>query len=171
MEPAGEQKGNTIMALKLLARLWPAKLAQPSTQSGPFDLIDLDADPFVPHESWKVEEHRKGGQFRWESTKVRLHWSRNQTSMSSIEGNELRVEIRGQSVYNANLLDYLLKNNHLIPEECEDKRVFFWGTIYRNSDVRLCVRCLCSDGDRWYSFYRSLNAPWDDDHPAAMPCW
>jgi hypothetical protein len=40
----------------------------PTTQ----DVIDLDADPFVPN-CWNVEEHHKGGQFQWDPAKVMLY--------------------------------------------------------------------------------------------------
>lgn len=33
----------------------------------PEHLIDLDANPFIPYDGCKVEEHQKGGQFRWDA--------------------------------------------------------------------------------------------------------
>lgn len=111
-------------------------------------IIDLDADPRIPYDGWNVEEHKKGGQFTWDPTKVALFLSKKQQE-GSIEGNKLRKEMADQPVYNANLLDYLLDNPHLIPEEWKGKAVFFWGTIYRNSDGYLCVRCLFWNGGHW----------------------
>jgi hypothetical protein len=94
----------------------------PTTQ----DVIDLDADPVVPN-CRNVEEH----QGSW------------------IEGTKLREELRAYNPSNANLLDYLLKHPHLIPEEWSSKYVFFWGTLYRNSVGNLYVRCLCWGRNRW----------------------
>ena len=100
---------------------------------------------------------------------MKLYLSKKQKGSSYIEGNKLREELKGQPVYNANLLDYLLKNPYPIPEEWKGKYVFFWGTVYRNSDDRLCVRCLYWSGDRryWSSYW--LDSDWLDSDPAAVP--
>jgi hypothetical protein len=139
----------------------------------PEHLIDLDADPFVPN-GWEVEEHQKGGQFTWDASKVSLDLSKKQ-QRGVIEGNKLREKLKGQKVFNANLLDDLLKNPHLIPEEWKQKTngyttyVFFWGTIYRRSDGLLCVRCLFWRGDRWRWGSLWLDSDWDGGRPAAVP--
>lgn len=130
-------------------------------------LVDLDADPFVPG-GWKVEEHQKGGRFRWDAAKVELYFSEPQRRGRSIEGNKLRSTLKGQSVFNANLLDYLLKNPHLIPEAWKGKCIFFWGTIYRYSVGRLCVRCLFWLGDGWGWGSRWLGHAWGGRSPAAL---
>src|SRR5205807_6458708 len=107
----------------------------------PKHLVDLDADPFIP-KGWSVPEgcHQKGGIFTWGASKVSLYLSESQKEGKWTEGKELRKDLAGKPVFNANLLDYLLKNPHLIPEEWNDQFVFFWGTIYRVSDDGLCVR-------------------------------
>jgi hypothetical protein len=116
-----------------------------------------------------VEEHWKGGQFRWDASKVALYLSKKQKDGKQLEGNKLREELRGKPVYNANLLDFLLKHPHLIPEEWKGKYVFFWGTVYRFSDGFLCVRYLCWSGDGWYWSGRWLGGGWLDLNPAAVP--
>jgi hypothetical protein len=133
----------------------------------PEHLIDLDADPFTPN-GWKVEEHQKGGQFKWDASKVALYLSKKQQH-GVIEGNKLREELKGKPVYNANLLDYLLKNPHLIPEKWKGKYVFFWGTVYRDSGGSLCVRDLFWGGGGWSWSGRWLDRGWFDDDPAAVP--
>lgn len=110
-------------------------------------IIDLDASPFVP-EGWKVEEHKQGGQFEWDPTKVALHLADGQ--QNGIVGTELRKLLEGQPVMNANLLDYLLKNPQLIPEDWKGKAAFFWGTVYRFDGGRLCVRYLLWNGSVWF---------------------
>ncbi|MDE2001222.1 MAG: hypothetical protein KGI60_01480, partial [Patescibacteria group bacterium] len=95
-------------------------------------LIDCDADPFVPN-GWLVEKHQKGGSFKWDAAQVKLYLSNQQRNDKAIEGNKLRRELVDKPVLNANVLDYLLANPHLIPEEWKGKAVFFWGTIYRDS--------------------------------------
>ncbi len=133
----------------------------------PEHVINCDADPFVP-DGWSVEEHRKGGAFKWNAEGVTLHLDKRQENGKWIEGNKLREALAGKPVLNANALDYLLANPHLIPEEWKGKAVFFWGTIYRNRDGDLCVRCLVWDGVRWYWLALWLGIDWDDDDPAAV---
>ena len=141
-----------------------------STSKNP--IIDLDANPLVPP-MWRVVEHRKGGQFEWDASKIELYRSKKQQSGKIIEGTELHEELKrqglkGRSVLNANALDYLLKNRHLIPEEWKGKNVFFWGTVYRRSDGKLYVRCLFWFGHRWDWFDRWLGNEFDDNFPAAL---
>ena len=134
-------------------------------------VIDLDADPRIPHEGWKVEEHRKGGQFKWDASKIQLFLTKQQLEGGSNEGNKLRKlwkELADMPVYNANLLYYLSDNPHLIPQEWKDKAVCFWGTIYRNSDGRLFVRYLVWDGERWLRDDCWLNSFFGADYPSAV---
>jgi hypothetical protein len=138
----------------------------------PEHLIDLDADPFIPG-GWSVPEgcHQKGGKFKWGSAKVKLYLSPNQKGGQFIEGNKLREELKSQPVYNANLLDYLLKNPYLIPEEWKSQCVSFWGTIYRHSDGRLYVRCVGWGGGGWYWYWYwyCLGNELAQCFPAAVP--
>ena len=133
-------------------------------------VIDCDVTPFVPS-GWKVEEHQKGGALRWdkERQKDALFLAIAQKS-GRIEGNKLRkeLELAKEPVLNANVLDYLLANPHLIPEEWKGKYVFFWGTIYRDSIGGLCVRCLRWNGDEWSWSYRWLDDVWHGNYPAAL---
>jgi hypothetical protein len=116
-----------------------------------------------------LEEHQKGGQFTWDASKVQLYISESQKKLRGIEGNELRKELADKPVYNANLLDYLLKNPHLIPEEWKGKYVFFWGTIYRSSGGSLYVRDLYWRGGRWDWNGGLLDRGWGGSSPAAVP--
>lgn len=116
------------------------------------NIIDTNKDPLIPYKNWTVEEHIKNGKIEWNPEKVSLYISEKQKS-GYINGNELRKEIKNP--LNANVLDYLLNNPHLIPEEWKQdeqgqtRYIFFWGTIYRLSVGRLCVRCLFWGGGRW----------------------
>ena len=69
-----------------------------------------------------------------------------------IEFNKLHEELVEKPLLNANVLDYLLFNPVLIPEEWkrDDQGntlcICFWGTIYRHDSGRfLCVRFLYWD--------------------------
>jgi hypothetical protein len=136
-------------------------------------VIDLNADPFVP-KGCTVEEHQKGGQFKWDATKMTLYLSKEQQDGKWIKGNKLREELRAHnpcnySAFNANLLDYLLKHQHLIPEDWKGKYVFFWGTVYRRPDGTPCVRCLYCGGRVWLWDVDWLGGGWSDSGPAAVP--
>ncbi len=141
-------------------------------------VIDCDADPFNPWEKggWTVEEHQKGGTFTWDASQVELYLASGQMNGKVIEGNRLRKELTEKStpVLNANVLDYLLANPHLIPEEWEKdgqgntRYIFFWGTVYRDCNGCFGVRCLYWDdgGWRWSDFW--LDDGWDNGNPAAV---
>lgn len=115
--------------------------------------INCDAEPFIP-DGWRVEEHQKMSNIKFDPSKIDFYLSKKQKN-GSIEGNKLREELKGKKVLNANVPDYLLKNPQIIPEEWKkdekgDTRfIFFWGTIYRSSRGRLCVRYLYWDGGQW----------------------
>jgi len=120
------------------------------------NIIDCDAGPFCPR-TLEVEEHQKGGQWKWDASKVELYLSATQkhTFKGSGKGNELRKELAGKPVLNANVLDYLLAHPYLIPKEWERNEergslcVFFWGTIYRNTRGVLFVRHLTLGTGGW----------------------
>ena len=131
----------------MMARLLPVVRGKADI-AYPKHLIDCDVDPFVP-DGWLVEKHIKGGQLSFDPTKVKLWLSKVQTKGGVIEGNKLRKELKGQPVLNACILDYLLAHPELIPEEWKGKAVFFWGTIYRDSNGNLYVRCLYWDDEQW----------------------
>jgi len=138
---------------------------QPSTPH----IIDCDVDPLLSDRWMRVEEHEKGGQLAFDPSNIELYLDDNQKDGGSIDGYELRKELADKSTFvlNANVLDYLLANSHLIPKEWTAKRVFFWGTIYRR-DGSLCVRCLCWGDGRWYGGYYWLGSIWHSDCPAAV---
>lgn len=129
--------------------------------------IDCDTDPYVPNR-WSIEEHQKGGTFKFDPANVALHLDKGQKDGKMTEGHKLRKALAKQPVLNANVLDYLLANPHLISEEWKGKAVFFWGTIYRNRDGHLCVRYLFWRGDRWASDFYWLDIDWSGDDPAAV---
>jgi len=130
-------------------------------------IIDCDADPFVP-EGWSIEEHVKSGQLEWDLAKIELYLHESQENFGPLGGHDLRLFLSSKSMMNANVLDYLLANQGLIPEEWKGKAIFFWGTIYRDLDGRLCVRCLYWNGKRWDWGFNYLASAFDDRDPAAL---
>ncbi|MBI3685129.1 hypothetical protein HY250_01875 [Candidatus Azambacteria bacterium] len=136
-------------------------------------VIDCDAAPFVP-KGWSVEEHQKGGQFKFDPAQVRFYLSKPQQNEKWIKGNELRKELSGKPVLNANILDYLFTHPHLIPESWKKdeqgrtRHIFFWGTIYRDANGDLCVRCLYFFGGRWDWGDHWLGIGWSGRCPVAL---
>ncbi len=130
-------------------------------------IIDLEVKPRCPY-GWMIEEHIPGApNYEWDPTKVALYLDEGQKT-GVVKGAELREKLKGQRVFNANLLDSLLSHPELIPDDWKGKKVCFWGTIYRGSDSYLNVRCLCWFGGRWYSSCRWLFIGFDDGYPALV---
>ncbi len=128
-------------------------------------VVDGDADPFCPP-NWKVESHHKMGQIEFDPSKIEL-WLAEGQKNGWLNGKVLRKEIEKlDGVMNANMLDDLLKNPHLIPESWKGKTVFFWGTIYRADNGYLYVRYLYWNGDAWNGCSR-LGNDFNDFNPAA----
>jgi hypothetical protein len=136
-------------------------------------VIDCDADPFVP-EGWKVEEHKQGGQLTFDPSQIEFYLDDGQKGGKSIEGNKLRQRLADKPVLNANVLDYLLANPDLIPDEWKTddagntRYIFFHGTVYRGRGGYLCVRYLCWSGDGWRWGRDWLDDGWDGPYPAAV---
>lgn len=129
-------------------------------------LIDCDSAPFVP-DGLSVEDHKKGGMFKFNPEKISLYLSKKQKK-GSIGGYDLRKELADKPVMNANVLDYLLARPELIPKEWKGKYIFFWGTIYRDSDGDLCVRYLGWNGSEWDWYCNWLDNVFNFGSPAAL---
>jgi hypothetical protein len=117
-----------------------------------------------------VEEHQKRGKFEWNKAKQSsaLYVSRRQKQGERITGDELRTELEGMQLLNACILEYLFVNQDLIPQGWKDKVVSFWGTIYRGSEGRLCVRCLYWDGRFWHCDHCWLDQEWSSNNVVAL---
>lgn len=134
-------------------------------------IIDGDANPFIP-EGKKVKQHLKIGQIRWnkEAQKGALFLSEGQKDNCYIKGSKIPWELPTMQILNANVLDYLLKNQHLIPEEWKEKKVCFWGTIYcsPDNDHYEYVRSLYWDDEEWHSTCTWLDFDFSNNSPAAL---
>lgn len=144
--------------------------------------VDLGTTPLLP-DGWKAQKHQKGKAAKLarrgdglylDGRKIEFRLSRSQREIGIIGGNELRKEVARLPALNANVLDFLLKNPHLIPDSWKTDtvgntlHVYFWGTIYRNSGGDLCVRYLSWDGERWDWGYDWLGVGWYSYAPAAV---
>ncbi len=172
LDRAFERNGFTAADVKLLlsgsilSQLLPVLRGQ-AEFSIVKHFIDCDTDPLIPRGDWKVEEHKKCGQVEWDPSQFTLHLSPHQKDGKTILGHKLRKELSGLPTPNANLLDYLLDHPHLIPGEWKRdengniRYIFFWGTIYRDSEDHLHVRCLCYDAGHWQGYCGCLGHVFD----------
>lgn len=135
-------------------------------------IIDCDATPMIPS-GLHIEEKdqlagRVRGQLAFDPNAVTLYLSENQKSGGVINGHKLAKELASQVVYTANVLDYLLVHQELIPESWKGKAVFFFGTVYRGSGGDLYVRYLCWVGGQWVSICLWLDRGWNSSSPVAL---
>lgn len=137
-----------------------------SEQINQLGYVDCDADPFTPKE-WTVKEHQKMGKIKFDPSEIILHLSKLQEKGNSITGEKMLKELKGKKVLNANVLDFLLKNPHLIPDEWKHVAIFFWGTIYINSHDIPFVRFLRWYNTEWRWGRGSFRLQFDADSPAA----
>ena len=130
--------------------------------------VNTDAIPSLPFDGATIEFHKKGGIIKLNPSAIVLHLSENQKDGKVIQGYELHKELKKMPVLSACVLDYLLVNPHLIPEEWKGKYIYFWGTIFRDPNGDLYVRCLFWRGGKWQSDCNWLGHVWDGDSPAAL---
>ena len=145
--------------------------------------VDLGVSPKLPFNGAEVEQHigtglatveKRADGLYVDGRKIILHLSKHQMGGKWFKGYKLREELTGMPVLNANLLDALYQNTHLIPEDYkrdEDRNiffVFFWGSIFRGSRGFLCVRCLYFDVGGLRSRFRWLGRSWGGGDSAAV---
>jgi len=128
-------------------------------------LIDCDADPPTPN-GWLVEEHKQGGVLL-SLPDIDFYLSEKQIK-GTIGWHDLRAELSGQQVMNANILHYLLAHQELIPKIWRGKSIFFWGTIYRDPSGDLRVPYLRWCGPEWSSDCAWIRSNFGSDNPAAV---
>jgi len=86
---------------------------------------------------------------------------------SYIEGKILAERMKEKGL-SASVLDYLMENTEKIPEDWKGKYVYFWGTIFRNSNGDLYVRYLCFSRGKWQTDCNWLDNYWLINYPAAV---
>lgn len=141
-------------------------------------IINLNADPQIEPSNLKVSEHNGYGfkNFVWDPSKVKLYIEREQWRDEGFKGTELHKKLKssGMKLFNTNLLYYLLKHPHLIPEEwkfSEDgkpNQIYFWGTVYQLSDGRIYVYCLTYENGIWVKSFKDGQFAWYSSNPAAV---
>ena len=147
-------------------------------------MVNLGLLPRLPFDTATVEWHHGEGWVRVQKRKdglyvngrkVILYLSERQKDGKTLKGNELRDELTGKPVLNANLLDALYENTHLIPEDWKlDVSgnmlvIYFWDSGFRGPGTDdLCVRYLCFSDGSWGRYYHWLGSGWGGHGPAAL---
>ena len=146
--------------------------------------VNLGASPKLPFNgglieqhtgtSWVTVERREDGLYV-DNRKIVLHLSERQQGDKRVLGYKLRSELSGKPALNANVIDALFENTHLLPENWKKNErgeilfIYFWATIYRDPDTDdLYVRALCFDDGAWLRYYYWLDGDWYRQHPAAL---
>ena len=131
-------------------------------------MVDLFSTPSIPS-GLAIESHQPGpADWEWDATKVALYLDDGQKAGGAIKGDKLQKKLEGKATYNACLLDFFISNPQLIPDSWKGKIVFFWGTIYCDSDGDLCVRDLYWGDGAWRTGSSYLDYGWDSDFPALV---
>lgn len=130
-------------------------------------VIHLARNQYISRVITSVHFHIPGNPFTWDPTKIELKLFGNQCNPGgSIYGQEIWRQLERTPFFNANLLDYLIGNPYLIPEEWkvtssgEIQYIFFWGTIFTDDNGGLCVACLYWNGYYWDKGYKLILSDW-----------
>ncbi len=146
--------------------------------------VNLSAQPKLPFSGATVESNTGGGMdvliemksdghLYVDGKKIVLHLEQGHRT-GSMHGHKLREALRGKSVMNAALLDFLKENPQFIPnywkvdEKGNTRYIYFWRTVFRSSDGSLYVRCLYWNDGKWIADYRWLGDDWSFFDPAAV---
>lgn len=141
-------------------------------------VIDCDTPP-KPKSTWKLHEHIRGGQFVWDPSRVKLHYTPSQLK-GRTSGIIVREELEGLTLLNGCVLEYLIAHPELIPpdwvELCTSSRhgasVTFWGTMWEGGALGLHPFSLANSSDQAGSWYGGMSAyPYTKsywDSPAAV---
>jgi hypothetical protein len=133
----------------------------------PVSFINLYEKPTQP-EGWVMEKHlfrpevwfTKLCFFRYlefDASKISYFISITQTKGYSVEGIWLVRILTRRFLFNANVLEHLLKNQKLIPKDWFGYYIVFLGTVYKNSYGKKFVRYMYNDGHQWLEDYLSLD--------------
>lgn len=152
-------------------------------------IIDCDVKPFIP-EGWEIrpEDQLPGavdGKLEFDPADIVFHLADDQVRGESMDEIGLIEKLSGLTLLKSNVSDYLLANPNLIPEEWKRdehgqiRRIYFWGTVFRDPEGCRFIRCLYWHDDKWDSYdhmlldeedhdYYWLHSEFNDQNPAAV---
>jgi hypothetical protein len=135
-------------------------------------IIDCNKESSVPSD-WELRVHIRRGMIEWDPSKIgllekALHKFEKEGKVTLHEFFKLLMGDLSIMVMNGDMADFFVEHRDQYPEEWKKKHVFFWGSIYENSEKNLYVRYLTwDDGYGLLERTRSFNATWTpEDHSA-----
>lgn len=147
----------------------PLQAVQEQSKKTP--LVNLFLKPSLV-DGLRVVEHKLQEPIRFNSVTTLLYVTHKQRNGRVVTGADMLESLQKIKVFNANMLDFLLKPKyqHLIPVEWKRFYVFFWGTIYSSLvSERQCVRGLCYGPHGWESCVHYLDQGWSPVRLALVP--
>lgn len=149
-----------------------------NTLSIPGTRATIDTDQRPPSIGDKVVlEHFGMGKVAWQPDSLSLFRTMDQTWYGfAIGGFHLKRKLQTYLPYNATVLDFLLKNQHLIPVELstnhngEKQHICFWGTVYgfSSKDPARYIRSMYLGTHGWESQFEYVKAKFGRLEPAAV---
>jgi hypothetical protein len=145
--------------------------------------VNCDADPKCPdglHLDRGGVEHKRMGIVRLERRGDQLYadgrpisrYRSHKQRHGGTAGDKLRQELASKLTPNACILDALLANQHLIPDDWKEGSTYFWSTRFGNvvgESSYVFVECLFHHDGRYYADYKALNVEdWDENDFAAV---
>lgn len=126
--------------------------------------------PRLPGMGFRIEDHRPITGLLFNPSDIKLYVSDRQRPALGITGSDLyREELADKSVLGANYLDVLLRNKPRIPKEWKAyKRIFFWGTTYRDGGNDRYIRCLEDGPTGWGENHVWSGEKWLNSWAAAI---
>lgn len=152
----GEEILNELKKFNRKEACWVTK-----NQSDQLITIDCGINPKSPS-GFEISSHSKKGVLKLNISATELYLSKDQKKGKEAHqgtvrneiGNDQRLKLEGRFPLNANVLDFLLKQPELIPEEWKGKRILFWGTIFQQAGIK---------GDESVACIYWLNGKWNSD--------
>ena len=104
---------------------------------------------------WSVLAHKQNDWTGFSPKQVNLYQSPRQKN-GGLSGLDLQRELATALILNGNVLDYLLSQSQIIPEEWECKKILFTGTVYQNCHGDYFIRYLIGCRHNWFWGYQNL---------------
>lgn len=128
--------------------------------------------PEIP-EGWTINIHQGIKNDYLNLKKISLFISdkqKNQEQGCAVSWKNLFSEFAEKQItlMNASVLDYLLKNQKLIPDSWKSHCIFFWGTIFQAPNNQLMVKFINWSGKEFISGYTWLESGVCKDESSAI---
>lgn len=133
--------------LLLLCLLIGLVISLPIISSGQKTIkIDCNIPAYLPDQTWSIDTISRKGRFEYTPQTAKLI---NLTEKRSLIKTAILADRMKHDACPAQLLDYLLAHQDIIPVEWQSKTIIFTGTLYHDSTGLECYRTMYYDGSTW----------------------